>query len=91
MHSQTEIPVEIFDKARSEGAHIYMWGWTDYDDVFQRTKRHRTEFCLEIIVRGDVRTETCQFSFAQQGGTTAPMNSAYANLGPIFAVNATNF
>ncbi|HTZ67500.1 MAG TPA: DUF2934 domain-containing protein [Roseiarcus sp.] len=36
-------------------------------DVFERTIRHRTEFCVEIIVHGDVRTETCQFSFAQQG------------------------
>ena len=67
MHTHTEIPLEIFDKARSGGAHIYMWGWTDYNDIFQRAKRHRTEFCVEIIVQGDVRTETCQFSFAQQG------------------------
>jgi hypothetical protein len=67
MPTHTEIPVEIFDKARSESAHVYMWGWTDYNDIFQRTKRHRTEFCVEIVVHGDVRTETCQFSFAQQG------------------------
>ncbi len=67
MHSHTEIPVEILDKTRSGGAHVYMWGWTDYNDIFQRTKRHRTEFCVEIIVHGDVRTETCQFSFAQKG------------------------
>ena len=25
------------------------------------------EFCVEIMARGDVRTETCQFSFTQQG------------------------
>jgi hypothetical protein len=67
MHSHTEIPVEIFDEVRSSGAHVYMWGWTDYNDVFSRTKRHRTEFCLNIMVHGDVRAEACQFSIAQQG------------------------
>jgi hypothetical protein len=67
MHSHTEIPVEIFDKTRTGAAHVYMWGWTDYNDIFQQAKRHRTEFCVEIIAHGDVRTETCQFSFAQQG------------------------
>ena len=66
-HSNTEIPVEVLDKAQNREAHVYLWGWTDYDDVFQGTKRHRTEFCVEIITRGDVRTETCQFSFTQQG------------------------
>jgi hypothetical protein len=26
----------------------YLWGWIEYDDIFSRTRRHRTEFCFEI-------------------------------------------
>ncbi len=28
-------------------------GWAEYDDVFSGTKRHRTEFCHELIVGGN--------------------------------------
>jgi hypothetical protein len=84
MQTHIEIPVEIFDKARSGGAHVYMWGWTDYNDIFQRTKRHRTEFCVEIIVHGDVRTETCQFSFAQQGRHNGSDEQCLREPGPYF-------
>ena len=27
---------------------VYMWGWIEYNDVFENTERHRTEFCVEI-------------------------------------------
>jgi hypothetical protein len=84
MHSHTEIPVEILDKTRSGRAHVYLWGWTDYDDIFQGTKRHRTEFCVEIIVHGDVRTETCQFSFPQQGRHNGSDKQCLREPGPYF-------
>ncbi len=29
---------------------FYIWGWFDYDDVFQGTQRHRTEFCFQMSV-----------------------------------------
>jgi hypothetical protein len=29
----------------------FVWGWVDYDDIFDI--RHRTEFCIEIELRGD--------------------------------------
>jgi len=29
-------------------AHLYVWGWVVYDDVF-RTDTHLTEFCIEVI------------------------------------------
>jgi hypothetical protein len=28
--------------------YIYTWGWADYDDIFPNTRRHRTEFCVQI-------------------------------------------
>ncbi|SEP14896.1 hypothetical protein SAMN02990966_04115 [Rhodospirillales bacterium URHD0017] len=31
-----------------KGGHEYIWGWVDYNDVFEGTPRHRTEFCFEI-------------------------------------------
>ena len=84
MHTNTEIPVEILDKIRSGRAHVYIWGWTDYNDIFQRTRRHRTEICFEIIVHGDVRTETCQFSFAQQGRHNGSDEQCLRGPGPYF-------
>jgi hypothetical protein len=31
----------------------YIWGWTDYDDVFEGTRRHRTEACYRVNVERD--------------------------------------
>ena len=34
-----------------EGNHIYFWGWAEYDDIFfPHTPRHRTDFCVELMV-----------------------------------------
>jgi len=32
----------------SKKKRLYVWGWIDYDDVFENTPRHRTEFCFDI-------------------------------------------
>jgi hypothetical protein len=29
---------------------LYIWGWVEYNDIFENTLRHRTEFCNEIIL-----------------------------------------
>ena len=34
--------------------HIYIWGWVEYDDVFPRAPRHRTEFCVKLRVVADI-------------------------------------
>ncbi len=68
MHgAQIDIPVDVLDKIKNGELHAYLWGWADYNDVFPGTPRHRSEFCVEIVVHGDVRTENCQFFFRQQG------------------------
>jgi hypothetical protein len=68
MHgAQLDITVDVLDKIKAQELHAYIWGWVEYNDVFPRTPRHRSEFCVEIIVNGDVRTENCQFFFRQQG------------------------
>jgi hypothetical protein len=38
--------------------HLYVWGWAEYDDVFEGTPRHRTEFCHKWSVGGDPRNPT---------------------------------
>jgi hypothetical protein len=31
----------------------FMYGWVEYSDIFESTKRRRTEFCVRIEVNGD--------------------------------------
>lgn len=48
--SPLEIKSEWIDRVIDGNGRIYIWGWTDYDDVFKDTARHRTEFCNEVII-----------------------------------------
>jgi hypothetical protein len=48
-----EIPAANIVEARGKTGRILIWGWVEYDDIFARvekTDRHRTEFCTELIV-----------------------------------------
>ena len=65
--SKLHIPEEILILMKMGDAHAYLWGWTEYNDVFQNTPRHRTEFCTEIIVVGDPSNEDCEFGYARYG------------------------
>ena len=47
------IPVEDLIAVAAGTRQIYMWGWAEYDDVFEGTDRHRTEFCVQVNVIGD--------------------------------------
>ena len=38
---------------------LFVWGWIDYNDVFEGTERRRTEFCFEI--EADERTNGGDF------------------------------
>jgi hypothetical protein len=40
-----------FYRLAQDKSTVLIWGWIDYDDVFPDTKRHRTEFCLQVAVR----------------------------------------
>jgi hypothetical protein len=50
-----EIPIAVLIEASEKKKHIYLWGWVEYNDVFDATTRHRTECCIEIVVAGDPR------------------------------------
>ena len=37
-----------FRTAIAQEEHIYVWGWVAYDDIFEDSARHLTEFCQEV-------------------------------------------
>lgn len=48
IHSiHVDIPSALIEP-RIKREDIYVWGWVDYNDVFNDTPRHRTEFCYKI-------------------------------------------
>lgn len=42
------IPSRFIIDALEGRGHVYIWAWCEYDDIFQGTKRHRTEFCVRV-------------------------------------------
>jgi Protein of unknown function (DUF2934) len=66
MHAaHIDVSADVLEKVNNGEAYTYIWGWADYNDILPGTSRHRTEFCFEIAVNGDPRTENCQFLFRQ--------------------------
>ncbi|MDQ2955295.1 MAG: hypothetical protein M3R18_10285 [Pseudomonadota bacterium] len=41
---------------------VLIWGWAEYDDIFEDSTRHRTEFCYQMIVSGDPPNSHIGFS-----------------------------
>ena len=44
------VSADEFKELSQKEITMLIWGWADYDDIFPYTKRHRTEFCLQIKV-----------------------------------------
>jgi hypothetical protein len=42
------IPIEEVEQVRNGKAHLYVWGWVTYHDVFPGTSTRLTEFCGEF-------------------------------------------
>jgi hypothetical protein len=42
------VSVADIRKIMAKEKRLYVWGWIDYNDVFEGTPRHRTEFCFDI-------------------------------------------
>jgi hypothetical protein len=47
------IPINILLAANKGECKIYLWGSVEYNDVFEGTPRHRTEYCVEVRVTGN--------------------------------------
>ena len=42
----------ILRQVRDVQGRVLIWGWAEYDEVFSDAKRHRTEFCYQLVVTG---------------------------------------
>lgn len=49
-----DIPIDVFQAVQAGTHRLYMWGWADYNDIFEGTERHRTEFSAEILITGSL-------------------------------------
>jgi|GEM_PF-4459250 len=52
----------------------YAWGWYEYNDSFEGSSRHRSEFCFELAVVGDPFPEASRFvqvPYPKHNGTDA--------------------
>jgi hypothetical protein len=52
-----QFSVAQLQAVRSGKMALYMYGWADYNDVFPKTPRHRTEFCARVLLPGDPSLE----------------------------------
>jgi hypothetical protein len=45
-----KIPISVINGVREKKRRLFVWGWAEYDDRFNKTEPHRTEFCDEVII-----------------------------------------
>jgi hypothetical protein len=60
-------PVIVIDGAtirnvRENQGRLLIWGWAEYDDIFEGSPRHRTEFCYQMNVTGSLSQSHIAFS-----------------------------
>jgi hypothetical protein len=68
MHGRVlDLDVKTLQKIRTSEAHAYIWGWIDYNDIFAKTQRHRTEVCVEIQVTGNPIYKEGGFAYRMHG------------------------
>jgi hypothetical protein len=47
------IPQSDVEKVVKESGYLYVWGWVDYNDVFDGTPRHTTEYYFRVSLKDD--------------------------------------
>jgi hypothetical protein len=47
-----DIEPSVLRQVRDLQGKLLIWGWAEYDEVFSDSKRHRTEFCYQLVVTG---------------------------------------
>ena len=45
-----KIPISTMEQVRAGKQRLFLWGWSEYNDILGGTPRHRTEFCNEVTV-----------------------------------------
>jgi hypothetical protein len=48
-------------------AHLFLFGWAEYDDIFPDTQRHRVEYCFKVRLIGHLAEGKCESSFELYG------------------------
>src|SRR5260221_10533203 len=54
---------DIIGRLASGSSKMYLWGWADYNEVFDGTPRRRTEFCFEAVVLGNPQDGQVELGF----------------------------
>lgn len=52
LSSVLDIDPVILRQVRDQQGKLLIWGWAEYDEVFTDARRHRTEFCYQLVVTG---------------------------------------
>jgi hypothetical protein len=77
----SEISVAFLVAAKRGMCQIYIWGWTEYKEIFNPGIIHRTEFCAKLVVHGDPRFTNCVFAYPFYGKHNATDGNCYRRPG----------
>lgn len=51
------VPIADIEAIIARTKRLFLWGWAEYDDIFENTLRHRVEYCVEVVIFGEARTD----------------------------------
>lgn len=51
-----DIEPSVLRQVRDLQGKVLIWGWAEYDEIFRDAKRHRCEFCYQLVVTGSPMT-----------------------------------
>jgi hypothetical protein len=75
------LPVDVLVAAKLGEKRMFLYGWTEYCDLFDRLRLHRTEFCREIMVLGEPNETNCRFGFNITGDFNGADEECYRKAG----------
>jgi hypothetical protein len=61
------LPIGLVADILARKAHYLFAGWAEYNDVFDRTPRHRVEFCYQVEFEGDPDAQRLEARFHIHG------------------------
>jgi hypothetical protein len=62
-----DVPATELESSIGKDLRWYIWAWVEYDDIFQGTRRHRTEYCCEVSIRRHPVTNEIGIGFPISG------------------------
>lgn len=49
-------PINEIEAVTQNKKRLFLWGWVEYDDIFEGTPRHRVDYCFEIKISGEAKS-----------------------------------